>query len=231
MIVKGSYGGAITLPQQSPPSNIDSYYVYPIPSELQGLPTYLLQHPNQYSGSKSQIMLYSTFENFIDTDFYANNKIKIIKISPPPSFARSTSSDAWGDHVAFKYGQKLRIIFTQGNIGGSGSVGVDNNFSSSYLDCSDINDYVNILSQIYKDRDVIVPVEQTAILRIAKNAKDTQDRYVQSQSDYKRGASDQSASDQADADAQAQAQASSSDDSSNIWGTIGQVALTALSFL
>ena len=76
---------------------------------------------------------------------------------------------------------------------------------------------------------MIVPVEQSAILRIKRNAKDSEDRYVQSKSDYKRGASDQSASDQAEADAQ---QASSSeDDSSSVWGTIGNIALTALAFI
>ena len=230
LVIKGSYhGGAVV--STPPPSNIDSYWIYPIPSELQGLPTYLLQHPNKYSGSKSQIMLYSSFENFTDTDFYANNKIKIIKISPPPQFARSSSSDAWGDHVAFKYGQKLRIIFTQGNISGIGSVGVDNNYNSYYIDCADIDEYVNILSQIYKDRHTIQPVEAASILRIARNAKDAQDRYVNDTGNYNRGMSDQADADQKQADAQAQAQAQASDNSSDVWGTlstIGEIALAVL---
>ena len=160
-------------------------------------------------------MIYSSFENFMNTDFYSNNKIKIITITPPPQFARGTSSDAWGDHVAFKYGQKLRIIFTQGNIGGIGTVGVENNFNSYYIDSANIDDYVNLLSQIYKDRDTIVPVEQAAILRMARNAKEAQTRYVTDTGNYNRGMSDQKASDQ-----EAQQESQQDDESSDIWGSI-----------
>lgn len=224
LIVKGSYhGGAVV--ETPPPSNIDSYYVYPIPSNLQGLPTYLLQHPNKYSNSKSQGMIYSSFENFVDTDFYSNNKINLKTITPPPQFARSSSTDPWLDHVAYAFGKKLRIIFTQGNLLGQGSIGVDNNFNAYYIDSANIDDYVNLLSQIYKDRDIIQPVEAAAILRMARNASEAQGRYIQTQGDYSRGASDQRAS---DAQAQAEAEASSSDDSSSIWGDIGSAVLTLL---
>lgn len=231
LIEKGSltHGGVLTLPM-----NASNYWIQPVPAELKGLPAYLLQHPNQYSGSKSQIMLYDSFENFVQTDTYKNNQIDIKTISPPQKYARDTSSDAWLDHVAFAYGKELRVIFVNGDIEGQGAVS-GGNFSSYYIDCKDIQAYVTLLQQIYKDRDTIQPVEAAAIKRIAKNASDAQARYQQSMGDRKIGADQQAASDKADADAAAAASAASQqgDDEGgdSVWGDIASVGMTLLTIL
>ena len=227
LIQKGSYSGGDVV---APVINTSSYWIYPIPAEYRGVPSYLFQHPNKYSGGKSQVMIYSSFENFMNTDFYNNNKINLKTITPPPQFARGSSSSEWFDYVVTKYGKILRVIFTQGNIAGKGVVGVENNYNSYYIDCVDINDYVNILSQIYKDRDNIVPTEQAAIMRMQINKDAAQSQYTQSQADYTRGASDQSSADQAEAQAQ-QAQAADNDDSSDIWGTLSTIGEIALAFI
>ena len=232
LIEKGSmtHGGVLTLPM-----NTSNYWIYPVPAELKGLPAYLLQHPNQYSGSKSQIMLYDSFENFVQTDTYKSNQIDIKTITPPPKYARDTSSDAWLDHVAFAYGKELRVIFACGDIEGQGSVGLGGNFSSYYIDCKDIQAYVSLLQQIYKDRDTLQPVEAAAINRIAKNARDAQARYTQSMADRKIGSDAQAASDKSDAQAAAAAAAAAAqqddDSSSSVWGDIASVGMTLLTLL
>ncbi len=235
LIEKGSFthGGELTLPM-----NTSNYWVYPIPAELKGVPSYLLQHPNKYSGSKSQIMLYSSYEDFMQTDTYKNNMVNIKTITPPPKFAQSNSSDAWLDHVAFVYGKELRVIFVKGDLEGQGVVGLNGNFRSYYLDVPDIKAYVELLMQIYKDRDTLQPVEAAAIKRMAKNAADAQTRYTTSMGDRKYGADAQKATDDADAAAasasaaSASAQQSNDDDSGSgsIWGQIGDVALSVLPF-
>ena len=230
LIQKGLYSGGDVVA----PPNTSSYWIYPIPAEYRGVPSYLFQHPNKYSGGKSQVMIYSSFENFMNTDFYNNNKINLKTITPPPQFARGSSSSEWFDYVVTKYGKILRVIFTQGNIAGKGVVGVENNYNSYYIDCVDINDYVNILSQIYKDRDNIVPTEQAAIMRMQLNKDVAQSQYTNDISNYNRGASDQSSADQAEKDkedAAQQAQAADNDDSSDIWGTLSTIGEIALAFI
>ena len=209
-------GGALPL-QEVSTSNL---WVNPIPPELKGIPQYLLQHPNKYSGSKSQIILYNSYEDFITTAFYKQYQAQIKSIPIPPKFAQQTSTDPWLDHISFTYGQKLLVIFVQGDIQGQGDVGVSKNFYSYYLDCVNINDYISLLEMLYKDRDDIQPVEAAAILRQKRNADDSQSRYTQSQADYSRGATDQSAADQAQQEAEQEAQKDDSSDSSDIWGSI-----------
>ena len=218
-------GGALPL-QEVSTSNL---WVNPIPPELKGIPQYLLQHPNKYSGSKSQIILYNSYEDFLTTGFYKQYQAQIKSIPIPPKFAQQTSTDPWLDHIAFTYGQKLRVIFVQGDIQGQGDVGVSKNFYSYYLDCVNINDYISLLEMLYKDRDDIAPLEQAAILHIKRNADEAQSRYTQSEADYSRGASEQSAADQAQQEAEAQKDDSSS--SSDIWGTIGSIAEVAAMFI
>ena len=209
-------GGALPL-QEFSTSNL---WVNPIPPELKGIPQYLLQHPNKYSGSKSQIMIYNSYEDFMTTAFYKQYNQQIKSIPIPPKFAQQTSTDPWIDHISFAYGQKLRVLFTQGDTQGQGDVGVSKNYYSYYLDCININDYISVLEILYKDRDDIQPVEAAAILRQKRNADDSQSRYTQSQADYSRGATDQSAADQAQQEAQQEAQQDDSSDSSDIWGSI-----------
>ena len=114
----------------------------------------------------------------------------------------------------------MRVLFTQGDTQGQGDVGVSKNYYSYYLDCININDYISLLEMLYKDRDDIQPVEAAAILRQKRNADDSQARYTQSEADYSRGASEQSAADQAQQEAQQEAQQDDSSDSSDIWGSI-----------
>ena len=193
-------------------------WVNPIPAELKGIPQYLLQHPNKYSGSKSQIMIYNSYEDFMTTAFYKQYQAQIKSIPIPPKFAQQTSTDPWLDHIAFTYGQKLRVIFVQGDINGQDVVGISKNFYSYYLDCVNINDYISLLEMLYKDRDDIAPLEQAAILHIKRNADEAQSRYTQSEADYSRGASEQSAADQEQQEAQQEAQ--KDDSSDDIWGSI-----------
>ena len=206
-------GGALNEVSES------NLWVNPIPPELKGIPQYLLQHPNKYSGSKSQVMIYNSYEDFMTTAFYKQYNQQIKSIPIPPKFAQQTSTDPWLDHISFAYGQKLRVLFTQGDTQGQGDVGVSKNFYSYYLDCVNINDYISLLEMLYKDRDDIAPLEQAAILHIKRNADDSQARYTQSEADYSRGASEQSAADQAQQEAQQEAQKDDSS-SSDIWGSI-----------
>ena len=211
------HGGALDpLPLQE--VSTSNLWVNPIPPELKGIPQYLLQHPNKYSGSKSQIILYNSYEDFLTTGFYKQYQAQIKSIPIPPKFAQQTSTDPWLDHIAFTYGQKLRVIFVQGDINGQDVVGFSKNFYSYYLDCVNINDYISLLEMLYKDRDDIAPLEQAAILHIKRNADEAQSRYTQSEADYSRGATDQSAADQAQQEAQQEAE--KDDSSDDIWGSI-----------
>ena len=206
-------------------------WVNPIPAELKGIPQYLLQHPNKYSGSKSQIMIYNSYEDFMTTAFYKQYNQQIKSIPIPPKFAQQTSTDPWIDHISFAYGQKLRVLFTQGDTQGQGDVGVSKNYYSYYLDCININDYISVLEMLYKDRDDIQPVESSSILRQKRNADDSQARNTQSEADYSRGATDQSATDKAQQEAEQEAQQDDSSSSSDIWGTIGSIAEVAALFI
>lgn len=204
-----------------------------------GLPKYLLQHPNKYSGSKSQIMIYADFQSFVETNTYKEYQAKLITVPPPPQFARGTTSGEWGDYVSYKFGQKWRVIFCAGNIDGLGFVGNDSPYSY-YLDTDDIAGYTQLLMTIYKDRGVIQPVEAAAIKRIARNKTEQQVSYSQSMKDRTLGSKEQKDKDDAEAaklksdqDAAAAQAASqdSGDSGSSIWGTLGNIALGALSFL
>ena len=243
LIEQGSltHGGDLTLPMTT-----SNYWIYPVPAELKGIPQYLLQHPNQYSGSKAQIMLYDSFENFVQTDTYKSNQIDLKTITPPPKYAQGTSSSAWLDFVSFTYGKELRVIFMNGDLQGQGSVGLNGNFNSYYIDCRDIQAYVNLLQQIYKDRDTLQPVEASAIKRQARTASEADSRYNQTMETMKLGRKYQKDdddaitfkakqdSDAAAAAADAAAAAASQQDSggdSSIWGTISSIGSTILSFL
>ena len=198
-------------------------WVNPIPPELKGIPQYLLQHPNKYSGSKSQIMIYNSYEDFMTTAFYKQYNQQIKSIPIPPKFAQQTSTDPWIDHISFAYGQKLRVLFTQGDTQGQGDVGVSKNYYSYYLDCININDYISVLEMLYKDRDDIQPVEAAAILRIKRNATIAQQGYETYNTTYDTGHTDgvnyQKNADE-EAQQEAQQEAEKDDSSDDIWGSI-----------
>ena len=209
-------------------------WVNPIPAELKGIPQYLLQHPNKYSGSKSQIMIYNSYEDFMTTGFYIKYNQQIKSIPIPPKFAQQTSTDPWIDHISFAYGQKLRVLFTQGDTQGQGDVGVSKNYYSYYLDCININDYISVLEILYKDRDDIKPVESSSILRQKRNADIAQQGYETYNTTYDTGHTDgvnyqKNADEEAQQEAEAQKDDSSS--SSDIWGTIGSIAEVAALFI
>ena len=199
---------------QSPSAvSTSSLWINPIPPELKGIPQYLLQHPNKYSMSKSQIIIYNSYQDFISTDFYKTYQTRMQRLPIPPDFAQQTSLDAWFDYIVWNYGKKWRVIFTQGNTQGQGDVGTSKNFNSYYLDCVNISDYISLLKMLYKDRDDIVPVEAAAILRIKHNA------YSNYMNAYNKGHADATAAQEAAAQTAA-AHASDDSDDKEIWGDI-----------
>ena len=81
--------------------------------------------------------------------------------------------------------------------------------------------YVAALSEIYKDRDVISPLEANAINRIARNAETAQDKYETYNTTYNTGHTDGvNYQKNADEEAQQEAEAQKDDSSDDIWGSI-----------
>ena len=205
-------GGALNDVSES------NLWVNPIPDAYKGIPSYLFTHPNKYSSGKSQVMLYDTYANFLDTTFYSKYKEQFKVITQPPRFARTGYSNNWFDYIVINYGQKWRIIFTQAEKGAL----ISTDFTSVYLDVINMDGYVAALSEIYKDRDVISPLEANAINRIARNADIAQDKYETYNTTYDTGHTDgvnyqKNADEEAQQEAEAQKDDSSSDD---IWGSI-----------
>ena len=78
-------------------------WVNPIPDAYKGIPSYLFTHPNKYSSGKSQVMLYDTYANFLDTTFYSKYKEQLKVITQPPRFARTGYSNNWFDYIVITY--------------------------------------------------------------------------------------------------------------------------------
>ena len=212
--------GKLTANKNAVSTSPSPLWINPIPPELKGIPQYLLQHPNKYSMSKSQIIIYNSYQDFISTDFYKTYQARI-QLLPIPleSAQQKTSTDEWFDYIVCNYGKKWRVIFTQGNTQGQGDVGTSKNFNSYYLDCVNISDYISLLEMLYKDRDDIVPVEATAILRIKHNADALQQSYSDYMNAYNKGHADATAAQEAAAQTAA-AHASDDSDDKEIWGDI-----------
>ena len=221
--------------------SITNAWIYPIPDAYKGIPSYLFTHTNKYSGGKSQVMLYDTYANFLDTTVYSKYKTQLKVIPQPPRFARSGYSNNWFDYIVITYGQKWRIIFTQSEKGDLNST----DFTSMYLDCVNMDGYVAALSEIYNDRETISPLEANAIIRIARNNdiankrvelynKEVELNKTTYNTGHTDGINDQKAEDakaaaaQAEADREAQEQ---SDNSSSIWGSIATGLEIGLAFL
>ncbi len=120
------------------------------------------------------------------------------------------------------------------------------------IDCTDLNDYLDMLEEFYNNRDTLQPQEvitmlssQYQALLKAREAQTKAQGYKMGEADgqitgYKKGdadgqltgAANQKAQDEAAQKAKDDAaKQSSEDNSSSIWGTIGSVALDVLPFL
>ena len=212
-------------------------------TDLIGVPKWWMKHANQYSWVHSQVMMYGTFQDFMDTSFYKKYSARLKAIKPPKKFARYMSGSMPGQerqqlggadsstylHNIFeKYGQKFRVLFIQGDL--SGVLTKGNDYYVYYIDCNDAQDYLDMLQEFYDDRDTLQPNEIIIMLNVQYRAalrKREQDLIAQG---YAQGTAAAKAEADAKAAAEAAAQASE-DNSSSIWGTIGDVALNVLSFL
>ena len=204
---------------------------------LQGIPKYWFKHYNQYSWVSSQVIMYNTYQDFQDTSFYRKYNSRIITIKPPKKFARYMSGSIPGNervslgmgnsssylHNIFeKYGQKWRIMFFEGDMSGVLSNG--NDYYVYYIDCTDLDDYLDMLEEFYNDRDTLQPNEVIIMLSIQYRAavrKHEQELLAQG---FSQGVASEKAAEEAEKEA-------SEDNSSSIWGEIGSVALDVLPLL
>ena len=212
---------------------------------LEGIPKWWFKHYNQYSWVKSQVIMYHAYQDFQNTSFYKKYNSRIMTIKPPKNFARYMKGSIPGQervslgmgdsggylHNTFeKYGQKWRVMFFQGDM--SGVLGTGNDYYVYYIDCKDLDDYLDMLEEFYNDRDTLQPNEIIIMLNVQYRAavrKREQELMAQG---YTQGAADQKIKDDAAQKAKDDAAAQTSEDnSSSIWGTIGSVALDVLPFL
>ena len=208
---------------------------------LEGIPKWWLKHYNQYSWTKSQVVMYGAYQDFQDTSFYKKYNSRIKTITPPKKFARYMSSSIPGQerkglgagdsstyiHNIFeKYGQKWRVIFIQGDLSGVLSSG--NDYYAYYIDCTDLNDYLDMLQEFYNDRDTLQPNEIIIMLNLQYRAAVRKHEQELISQGYTQGEADQKAKDDA---AQQAAKETSDDNSDSIWGQIGSIALDVLPML
>ncbi len=213
--------------------------------------------------------MYHTYQDFQDTSFYKKYNSRIKTIAPPKKFARYMSGSIPGQernslgmgdsgtylHNTFeKYGQKWRVMFFQGDM--SGELTSGNDYYVYYIDCTDLNDYLDMLEEFYNNRDTLQPQEVIIMLssqyQALLKAREAQTKaqgytmgYTKGDADgqvtgYKKGdadgqvtgAANQKAQDDAAQKAKDDAaKQASEDNSSSIWGDIGSAALEVLPFL
>jgi len=204
---------------------------------LQGIPKWWFKHFNQYSWVKSQVIMYSTYEDFQNTSFYKKYSTRIINIPPPRNFARymggeipgqerkalgAGNSDVYLHNIYEKYGQKWRVMFNQGDL--SGHLTSGNDYYVYYIDCKDLNDYLDMLEEFYNDRDTLQPNEVIIMLNLQyRAAVAAHERELMAQ-----GYSEGEAAEEAK---EAAAKETSEDSSSSIWGDIGEGLEVASMFL
>ncbi len=212
---------------------------------LQGIPKWWFKHYNQYTWVTSQVIMYNTYQDFQDTSFYRKYNSRIITIKPPKKFARYMSGSIPGNeraslgmgnsgtylHNIFeKYGQKWRVMFFEGDM--SGVLTSGNDYYVYYIDCTDLNDYLDMLEAFYDDRDTLQPNEIIIMLNLQYRAAVRKHEQELISQGYTQGAADQKAKDDAaQAAADAAAKETSDDNSDSIWGTIGSIALDVLPML
>ena len=204
---------------------------------LQGIPKYWFKHYNQYSWVSSQVIMYNTYQDFQDTSFYRKYNSRVVTIKPPKKFARYISglnpgnerttlgmgnSNTYLHNIFEKYGQKWRVMFFEGNMSGVLSSG--NDYYVYYIDCTDLNDYLDMLEEFYNDRDTLQPNEVIIMLNTQYRASVRKHEQELISQGYTQGQADQKAAEEAEKDA-------SENNSSSIWGEIGSVALDVLPLL
>jgi len=206
-------------------------------TDLIGVPKFWFQHSNHYSWVHSQVIMYNTYEDFQDTSFYKKFGTRVKTIKPPKKFARYMSGSIPGNeraslgmgnsgtylHNIFeKYGQKWRVMFFQGDM--SGVITSGNDYYVYYIDCTDLQDYVDMLQTFYEDRDTVQPNEVIIMLNLQYRAavrKHEADLIAQG---FAQGVASEKAAEEAEKEA-------SEDNSDSIWGQIGSIALDVLPML
>ena len=181
--------------------------------------------------------MYNTYQDFQDTSFYRKFGTRVVTIKPPKKFARYMSGSIPGQervtlgmgnsgtylHNIFeKYGQKWRVMFSEGDM--SGVLTSGNDYYAYYIDCTDLDAYSDMLEDFYNDSDTVQPNEVIIMLSIQYRAavrKHEQELLAQG---FSQGVASEKAAEEAEKEA-------SEDNSSSIWGEIGSVALDVLPLL
>ena len=226
-------------------------------AELEGIPSFWLQHPNNYVRGKSQNVMYGAYQDFQDTSFYTKYSSRLKAITPPRKFARymnseipgnernsmgTGNSNAYLDDIIIQYGQKWRVMFFQGDL--SGQLTSGNDYYVYYIDSTGLPDYLDMLNEFYNDRDTMQPEEVVSMLGTKYRAALAQ-KLAQLEAQYRaegysagdaagkaEGEAEQQAKDEAAEEAADEAaKETSSDSSDDIWGTIGHVAEIGAMFI
>ncbi len=206
-------------------------------TQLEGIPKWWLQHPNQYGRNTSQTVMYGSYQDFQDTSFYTKYNSRIKSITPPRKFARYMNSEIPGyernsmgtgnseiylDNIFAKYGQKWRVMFIQGDLSGQMTFG--NDFYVYYIDSTGLPDYLDMLQEFYNDRDTIQPGEVVTMLHQRYIAAVKAHEAALIAQGYSEGEAAQKAEDAASKE-------TSEDSSSDVWGTIKDVAEIGMMFI
>lgn len=146
---------------------------------LNGVPYFWLCHPNQYSGGLAQIMLYGSYQDFMNTSFYTSYSSRIKTVAAPMNFERYLGGEQIGSradegnanssgylyNIIKQYGQRWRVMLMKGDLSGIENTG--NNWNVIYVDATDLQDYLNMMNAFYNDRDTIQPSETIQMLHTA----------------------------------------------------------------
>ena len=152
---------------------------------LNGVPYFWLCHPNQYSGGLAQIMLYGSYQDFMNTSFYTSYSSRIKTVAAPMNFERYLGGEQIGSradegnanssgylyNIIKQYGQRWRVMLMKGDLSGIENTG--NNWNVIYVDATDLQDYLNMMQAFYNDRDTIQPSETIQMLHTAYLAAQT----------------------------------------------------------
>ena len=146
---------------------------------LNGVPYFWLCHPNQYSGGLAQIMLYGSYQDFMNTSFYTSYSSRIKTVAAPMNFERYLGGEQIGSradegnanssgylyNIIKQYGQRWRVMLMKGDLSGIENTG--NNWNVIYVDATDLQDYLNMMNAFYNDRDTIQQSETIQMLHTA----------------------------------------------------------------
>jgi hypothetical protein len=117
-----------------------------------GLPPYLAQHPNIYSGNLNNVLLFNNVEEFLDSSFYKKYKDRIV-------FKKAVKSFGGGDTEYNVPAKKFRIVFHA------------NSFTDKsvwYIDPKDADEWLQIMNDS-KDSHILIPVEFVSALNLKKS--------------------------------------------------------------